>query len=166
MVGMMKQLKNHPPRSRADLQGILPPYALQKSNIGRTTKQSSCRAHIRGIYDLFWYYSTPIFKLWIWAPVLLSVVLLLWAWHLRTDVYLGTNSYTTFILLSLYWQNALFPTAALVLQYVSNQANRQRLLPGLRPEDLVVLRYWDVTWLKLPMFLKSLEQNLRTTKRK
>ena len=31
--------------------------------------------------------------------------------------------------------------AALVLQYVLNQANRQRLLPDLRPEDLPVLRY-------------------------
>ena len=30
------------------------------------------------------------------------------------------------------WQNAFFPTAALVLQYVLNQANRQRLLSGLK----------------------------------
>ena len=56
--------------------------------------------------------------------------------------------------------------AALVLQYVSNQTNWQRLLPGLRREDLPVLRYWGVTLLKLLMFLKSLERSVRTTKQK
>ena len=30
------------------------------------------------------------------------------------------------------WQNAFFSTAALVLQYVLNQANQQKLLPVLR----------------------------------
>ena len=64
------------------------------------------------------------------------------------------------------WQNAFFPTAALVLQYVLNQANRQKLLLGLRPEDLPVLRYWGVTLWRLFMFLKLSERSLRTTKRK
>ena len=37
-------------------------------------------------------------------------------------------------------QNVFFPIAALVPQYVLNQANQQRLLPGLGPEELPVLR--------------------------
>ena len=94
------------------------------------------------------------------TSVLPSVALSLWARHLRTNVYLRTYSYMTVTLLVLYWQNAFLPTAALVLQYVLNQANRQRLLPGLRPEDLPVLRYWGVTLLRLPMFLKSSERSL------
>ena len=64
------------------------------------------------------------------------------------------------------WQNEFLPIAALVLQYVSNQANWQRLLLGLRLEDLPALRYWGVMLLKLPMFLKSSEQILGTNKQK
>ena len=122
---------------------------------------------VRRAYELSWYHSTSIIKLQPFrTPILPSVALLLWARHLRTNAHLGTHSYTTVTLLVLYWQNAFLPTAALVLQYVLNQANRQRLLPGLRPEDLPVLRYWGVTLLRLPMFLKSSERSLRTTKRK
>ena len=38
MVVMMKWSKDHPPKSRADLRGILPPYALEKVTIGHATK--------------------------------------------------------------------------------------------------------------------------------
>ena len=58
------------------------------------------------------------------------------------------------------WRNVFLPTAMLVLRYVSNQTNRQKLLLGLRPEDLPVLRYCGVTLLRLPMFLKSSERSL------
>ena len=64
------------------------------------------------------------------------------------------------------WRNAFFPTAALVLRYVLNQANRQRLLLALRPEELPVLRYWIITLLRLLIFLKSLERSSKTTKQK
>ena len=42
----------------------------------------------------------------------------------------------------------------------SNQVNQQRLLPGLRLENLPVLKYWGVTLLRLLMFLKSSERSL------
>ena len=75
-------------------------------------------------------------------------------WHmlfepdtLALNAHLEIHSYTTVTLLVLYWQNTFLPTAALVLQYVLNQANRQRLLPGLRLEDLLglkILKYYVV----------------------
>ena len=39
------------------------------------------------------------------------------------------------------YKTHIFATAALVLQYVSNQAYQQKLLRGLRSEDLPVLKY-------------------------
>ena len=126
----------------------------------------------------------------LWAPVLFWMVLLFWwhlctkfSSAKRTPLYNYINAGTstksklqpcprTFSLSSLplyfpsvfaspsSWQNAFLPTATLVLRYVLNQANRQRFLPGLRPENLPVLRYWGVTLLRLFKFLKSSKRSL------
>ena len=48
------------------------------------------------------------------------------------------------------WQDAFFPTAALVPQYVWNQANQQRLLLGLRSGDLPGLKRLKCYVLKVP----------------
>ena len=99
MVMMMKWSKDHLSRSRADLQGILPPYAPQKGTIGKATKWSSCRAHasfyngqcfigttnwafvksagcISSLDTILHRLSSYYFR----APVLPSVALPLWAW--------------------------------------------------------------------------------------
>ena len=56
----------------------------------------------------------------------------------------------TVTLLVFYWRNALLPISALVLQYVLNQANQQKLLPGLRPENLPGLKILKCYIVKAP----------------
>ena len=70
------------------------------------------------------------------------------------------------------WQNVFFCIAALVLQYVFEPGQPRKTstkhedLPDLRLENLPILKYWVVTFLRLSMFLKSLEQSLKTTNQK
>ena len=195
-------VKDHLPRSRADLRGILPPYASQKSTIRKATKQSSCRAHaslynsrcfvgitnwalIRStglmsslnaiLYQLSIYnflgtrtpfsgtsslsltfrQSFPLQSAWLLTDMsMLGSVPNQGCNHARGPLAYQTFLYIlrAYLLLHQVGKTHVLPRAALVLQYILNQANRQRLLLGLRPENLPVLRYWGVTLLRLPMF--------------
>ena len=103
---------------------VLPKWLRAK--FAGTTKLNSHQ--VRGTYDTILHQlSSYNFR----APVFFSVALLLWARHFRTNTHLKTHSYKMVTLFILYWQNAFFFTAALVLQYVLNQANWQILPPGL-----------------------------------
>ena len=115
-----------------------------------------------------------------WALVFPSMVFIFWAWHLHIKFFFAkrilshsyinikTNPKMTFSLsgLPLYsssvfvflssWQNAFFLTATLVLQYNLNQAHQQKLLPGLRLEDLPglkILRCYVVKALYIPKII-------------
>ena len=159
---MMKRSKDHLPRSRADLQGILSPYALKrwvspnnfwpllklsiKDTIGKVIKQISRRA-TQGSHSNR---SPNFFKPnYVWSGT-----------HPKPRLQLGPRMFSLSTL-PLYspsvfatpsgWQNAFLPKAALVLQYVSNQANRQRLLTNLttyQAWDLRTYQSWDIEVLR------------------
>ena len=129
--------------SRWATQGSYPNQSLQKLTLYKYNTLSFYQ--VFETYELFQYHSTLIIKLQL----------------LDTSIPLNIRQclhYRIFISKTHFFYSCI--SSAIYL----NQANRQRLLLGLRPENLPILSFWDVTLLRLPMFLKSSERSFKTIK--
>ena len=151
-------------------QGSHPNQSLRKSTLHRYNKLSS--RQVRGTYELSWYHSTSIIKLRLLGtstPFSGTSFSSLTSPHKCSSG--NTQLYDVYLIGSLAAKRTPSHSGVgFAIRFEpsqpTNTSTKPEDLPGLRPEDLPVLRYWGVTLLRLSMFLKSLEQSLKTANQK